>query len=535
MNARGALHKLKHRLTTKSLRSQLLARSLFILAALLILIGSLQYVIMRDFLYRNQAEAMMSELRNIPRDLFGGGWSMGNVPNKAHKSNDMNHENNAVQGGAPGADNEPQMPDNVPNYDTANGGRPNNPVFYMLDKSMAIIDLDGTYTDITASRGIASPRLTDAQYDEVREQMIHQRKVQYRVAASEDGIEQLLVFTNPYPGSDAILQLGQKTAPLKDVLLRQVSIFAGLSLLALIGGVLLFLPLLRRTLRPLNRMVETVARIDAGSLNERFPADQGQLEIDRLAESFNGMLERLAHSFEAEREAKEQMRRFIADASHELRTPLTSIHGFIEVLLRGAADRREQLYPALNSMQGESTRIKKLVEDLLTLAKLDRAPQLHLSEVRLDRLMEEMEPHLHMLAGEREVRFHLEAPILVKCDADKIKQVVLNLFHNAVQHTDAANGVIEVTVQAKNGQAVGSVRDNGAGIAEEHVAHVFDRFYRSDTSRTRKHGGAGLGLAISQSLIAAHEGKIFVESKLGAGSTFTFTLPLLGSSDSKKV
>ncbi|GMK40182.1 two-component sensor histidine kinase [Paenibacillus sp. CCS19] len=534
MNARGVIHKLKTRLTTKSLRSQLLARSLFILAALLILIGGLQYTFMRDFLYRNQAEAMMSELRNMPRDLFGEGWSMGDL-NKAHKGMDSNHDNNPAQGGASGSDNKAQMPDNVPNYDEGTGGRPNNPVFYMLDKSMAIVDLDGTYTDVTASRGIASPRLSDAQYDEVREQMVHQREVQYRVATSEDGTEQLLVFTNTFPGSDAILQLGQKTAPLKDVLLRQLSIFAGLSILALIGGILLFLPALRRTLRPLNRMVETVARIDAGSLNERFPADQGQLEIDRLADSFNGMLERLAHSFEAEREAKEQMRRFIADASHELRTPLTSIHGFIEVLLRGAADRREQLYPALNSMHGESTRIKKLVEDLLTLAKLDRAPQLHLSEVRLDRLMEEMEPHLHMLAGEREVRFLLDSPILVKCDADKIKQVVLNLFHNAVQHTDASSGIIEVTVQAMNGQAVSSIRDNGAGIAEEHVPHVFDRFYRSDTSRTRKHGGAGLGLAISQSLIAAHEGKMFVESKLGDGSTFTFTLPLLGGSAEKKL
>jgi two-component system OmpR family sensor kinase len=360
--------------------------------------------------------------------------------------------------------------------------------------------------------------------------MVLPRKIQYRVAVSEDGIEQLLVFTNTNPGSGVILQLGQKTAPLKALLLRQLLIFAGLSTLALAGGLLLFLPALRRTLRPLNRMVETVARIDAGSLNERFPAAQGQLEIDRLAESFNGMLKRLSHSFEAEREAKEQMRRFIADASHELRTPLTSIHGFIEVLLRGAADRREQLYPALNSMHGESTRMKKLVEDLLTLAKLDRAPQLRISEVRLNRLMEEMEPHLHMLAGEREVRFHLDAPIQVKCDADKIKQVVLNLFHNAVQHTDAASGVIEVKAQAKNGQAIVFVRDNGAGIADEHVAHVFDRFYRSDTSRTRKHGGAGLGLAISQSLIEAHGGTISVESKLGVGSTFTFTLPLLGSS-----
>lgn len=105
----------------------------------------------------------------------------------------------------------------------------------------------------------------------------------------------------------------------------------------------------------------------------RFPVEQGQLEVDKLSQSFNGMLERLEISFHNEREAKEQMRRFAADASHELRTPLTSIYGFLEVLLRGAADNRDQLYSALNSMHGEAKRINKLVEDLLLLARMDGA------------------------------------------------------------------------------------------------------------------------------------------------------------------
>jgi two-component system OmpR family sensor kinase len=176
-------------------------------------------------------------------------------------------------------------------------------------------------------------------------------------------------------------------------------------------------------------------------------------------------------------------------------------------------------------MHGESTRMKKLVEDLLTLAKLDRAPQLQMTEVQLDQLILEMEPHLRMLAGERSVRFDLTAGIGGVCDSDKIKQVILNLFQNAVQHTDADDGEIAVILTAVGSQAELKIRDNGPGISEDHLPHLFERFYRSDSSRTRKHGGAGLGLAISQSIVEAHGGKIEVDSRPGEGSTFRVILP----------
>lgn len=175
-------------------------------------------------------------------------------------------------------------------------------------------------------------------------------------------------------GKKILLQMSAQTGPLKDVILQQLLIFAVLAVAALLAGLFLYLPALRKTLVPLSNMGEAAQSIDAGNLDVRFPVDQGQMEIDKLSHSFNGMLERLEISFRGEREAKEQMRRFAADASHELRTPLTSIHGFLEVLLRGAADNKEQLYNALNSMHGESKRINKLVEDLLLLARMDGAP-----------------------------------------------------------------------------------------------------------------------------------------------------------------
>jgi two-component system OmpR family sensor kinase len=489
---RGRFGQAKHLLAPRSLRYQLLSRSLFILAGLLILIGALQYVLMKDFLYRSQAESLSLQTRGLPRDLLE---RSGVVPD----------------GFGRGYDNE----------------KPRGPVVFLPDTSLAFIGSHGSFIDLTRAEGMSAPRMSAGHYAVVLERLKERRKVSYEVVNNEEGTEQLIVFRLPDgPGrQNGLIQMGTSTEHLQAVAFRQLLIFGALVLLALAGGLALYLPVLHRTLNPLNKMVKTVERTDAGNLDERFPASQGQLEIDRLANSFNGMLERLETSFDAEREAKEQMRRFIADASHELRTPLTSIHGFLEVLLRGAADKPEQLHAAMNSMHGESTRMKKLVEDLLTLAKLDRAPQLQMTEVQLDQLILEMEPHLRMLAGERSVRFDLTAGIGGVCDSDKIKQVILNLFQNAVQHTDADDGEIAVILTAVGSQAELKIRDNGPGISEDHLPHLFERFYRSDSSRTRKHGGAGLGLAISQSIVEAHGGKIEVDSRPGEGSTFRVILP----------
>ncbi|MGG3310136.1 ATP-binding protein [Paenibacillus lautus] len=480
-----------------SLRTQLLSRSLIVLALLLVLIGALQYVLMKNALFRNQAEALSLQARSIPVEL----WEADREPRNR-----------------PAGRNNEAFPEN-----TRKGDRP---MFFLPNMSLAKIETDGDYTDLAADNGLSAPKLTAEVYSAILEKFQKRLPIPYEVIENAEGTEQIIVF-RPYgnPSSPSgVLQLGLDTQPLHAVLLRQLLIFAVLALLAMAAGVTLYLPLLRRTLHPLNRMVEAVKRTDAGNLAERFPAVQSQREIDRLAESFNGMLERLEDAFETEREAKEQMRRFIADASHELRTPLTSIHGFLEVLGRGAADNPEQLHAALSSMHGESKRMKKLVEDLLLLAKLDRKPELHLQATRLDQLLLEMEPHLRMLAQGRIVTIQA-VPVLCRCDPDKIKQVIYNLFHNAVQHTDSAIGRITLTVNKTKEQAVLLVSDNGAGIPEEHLPHLFERFYRIDESRTRQHGGAGLGLSITQSIIAAHGGQMSVDSTVNQGTVFRAEWP----------
>lgn len=476
-------------LTPRSLGFQLLSRSLLVLAVILLFIGLFQYVVMREFLLKNKAETMQNQLQALPRDVL------------------LNPE--AALDGM---------------------GRVRMPMFFLPDTTLAVVDLAGNMTNLSNwPNARTPPRLQQAHYDEALKK--RKRPPNYTVARDDQGDEQLVVLQqiDIRGRTFGIAQLSTSTAPLTEVAVGQLLTFVSLSLAALLLGLLSFLPVMKRTLVPLSRMVDTVGRIDAGSLGERLPPRQGQVEIDRLAQSFNGMLERLEASFAAEKEAKEQMRRFIADASHELRTPLTSIHGFLEVLLRGAMNQPTQLHRALTSMRSESERINKLVGDLLLLAKMDRAPLMELREGLLDRLLREMEPQLRLLAGNREVAFRLDADARCLFDADKMKQVALNLFHNAVQHTDPEHGRIDVCLTSPGDGVELSVRDNGTGIPEDHLAHVFDRFYRIESSRTRKSGGAGLGLSITKSIVDAHGGHIRAESRVGEGSMFVVRLPIASS------
>ncbi|MEK4009579.1 sensor histidine kinase [Paenibacillus sp. FSL H3-0333] len=472
----------------RSLRKQLLVTSLLILSGLLILIGTLQYVLMRNFIYSNRAEAMETQIRSVPFEIFN------NAGNRR-----------------PGGDRRPLLLD--------------------AHTTLAIYNQDGGFMDLKEETLSASPapRMSNEAYDQLLKLPTFKPNGDYRLITAGDGSEHLAVFMNlGRPGAARmLLQMTVETGPLRDVILQQLLIFGALSVAALLAGLLLYLPALRKTLVPLSNMGRSAQIIDAGNLNVRFPEDQGQLEIDQLSQSFNGMLERLEISFKNEREAKEQMRRFAADASHELRTPLTSIYGFLEVLLRGAADNREQLYSALSSMHGEAKRINKLVEDLLLLARMDGAPRLRVKQVLLGELIDGMQAQLRVLAGERQVVFDLACGIRCLVDPDQIRQVLLNLFHNAVQHTDAVKGIIHISLHAAGELAELTVKDNGSGISAEHLPHVFDRFYRSDSSRTRKYGGSGLGLSITRSIAEAHHGEVTVSSTPGEGAAFKVSLPCL--------
>lgn len=470
----------------RSLRFQLLSRTLVILSVLLLLIGALQYVFMKQILYSNKVMALQSQMRSIPSDEW---QNLINAPSSMAM------------------------------------------VLVMPDTTFAIVKKDGSLKMVfNEYHSSPPPHLSNQAYQAAMPSEDHpypsvgRNTSDYQIVNDPLGNEQLVVLQNM---GGTLVQASTSVREMQDVLIRQLSIFLSLAFAALLGGLLTFRPFLHRTLVPLSNMADTVERINDGNLGERLPVEQGQLETDRLAASINGMLERLEQSFAAEKEAQEQMRRFIADASHELRTPLSSIHGFLEVLLRGTATNPDPLQAALQSMHGESERLKKLVEDIQLLARLDRAPtQFQMAEGRLDFLVRGKEAQLRMLADARHLDFPdpLDAKVLI--DQDLMKQVVLRLFQNAVQHTDPKQGAISITLEREGNEIVLAVRDNGPGIPEEHLPHLFERFSRIDTARARKSGGSGLGLAITKSIVEIHGGTIDCQSKPGEGTVFLVKLPV---------
>ncbi len=466
-----------------ALRSQLLVRSLLLLLAILIGIGVIQYAFMERFLYRNKAEAIHQQIMTTPGEMW------------------------------------------IRLADGMRRGR-EVPVVLLDASSIMLRDRNGELTELSTRADSQDARNRKLQWIDGNSSSSG-KPVLYRLARNEEGVEQLVVTQaiRSFSGGRADIQVSLPTGPLRKDLYRQLAIYVAIALFALLFGALIFLPVIRRTLVPLTNVTDTVESIDAGNLSERLPDMQGQAEIDRLAHSFNRMLGRLEQSFLAEQEAKEQMRRFIADASHELRTPLTSIHGFLEVLLRGAAKQPEQLDQSLRSMNGESRRLRKLVQDLLLLANLDRTPELRTAPTDLNQVLTEMEPQLRVLAQDRAVQLDLRPIPTLMLDTDKMKQVVLNLVHNAVQHTDPAAGrIVMKTTSGRDGVTL-SIADNGTGIAPEHLARLFDRFYRVDESRSRLHGGTGLGLSITKSIVEHHGGTIQARSEAGQGTVFFVSLP----------
>ncbi|WP_324636195.1 ATP-binding protein [Bacillus velezensis] len=466
----------------RTLRFQLLFRSLAILALLLCFIGGTQYMFMTRTMYENQAISIQSDINSMDQSVWRSIKTLARSETPAHP--------NLIYPGVTVA-------------------------FINQSYKMSVLSED--------PNAGAAPSFPKKVY---RDALTDTMALHYQVAHNKAGEEIIVVFQAiSVDGRQAgVVQMSTLTQPLNDSLFRQISIFAVLSFAALVIGLFVFLPVIRLTLKPLSRIVRLMGDIHAGSLDKRLPIDKRQAEIESLGISINQMLERIETSFQAEKEEKERIRQFVSDASHELRTPLTSIHGCIEMLMRGAAEKPEQKEKALQSMYAESARANKLIEDLLFLAKIDRVPSFEMKKGALGDVILEMEAQLKLLARNRKLEFFVDQKIEAVFDKDKMKQAILNLFYNAVQHTDEDTGVITVSLQ-KDGGIMLMIADNGTGIAPEHVPHLFDRFYRAETSRSRQSGGAGLGLAITKTIIDSHNGTIEVKSEQGKGSVFIIRLP----------
>jgi signal transduction histidine kinase len=271
----------------------------------------------------------------------------------------------------------------------------------------------------------------------------------------------------------------------------------------------------RAALRPINRISRTVRSIgESRDLSRRLDFVGPYDEVGRLAVTFDGMMDRLEKVFETQK-------RFVADASHELRTPLTAIRGNADLYSRAPPDERDL---CVASIRREAERMSRLVADLLLLAAADIEEQpVHKKPVVLDELLRDVYRAALILASDN-VTVSLDAQdgVMIEADADRIKQLVLNLVDNAVKFTPTG-GHVTISLRASPAGAVIGVADTGIGIALEEQQAIFDRFYRVDHARAKR--GSGLGLSISSWIAAAHGGHIEVESRPGAGSTFTVHLP----------
>lgn len=284
---------------------------------------------------------------------------------------------------------------------------------------------------------------------------------------------------------------------------------------------------IRVSLKPLSEVELTAAAIAAGDLSARLPEARPTTEVGKLTTSLNQMLGRIEESFAVRLESESKLRRFVADASHELRTPLTAIRGFAELHRQGAVTGEEKTRELIGRIEKESIRMGSLVEDLLLLARMDQNPELNSEPVDLDHLIHEVAASARAAGPDHPITVEMpNTDNFVLGDAIRIHQAVANLLANARTHTPVGTPILLTVAQTKTEVAI-TVADQGPGLSEADQAKIFERFYRSDSSRARTKGeGSGLGLSIVDAVMKAHGGSVSVASELGKGAAFTLHFPI---------
>ncbi len=287
---------------------------------------------------------------------------------------------------------------------------------------------------------------------------------------------------------------------------------------ALVLSILLALLISRSVTAPLHRVAGAAESIAQGETGTRAPVD-GPTEVQALARSFNTMADQVEATHRSQRD-------FVANVSHELKTPLTSIQGFSQALLDGTASTPEISGRAARVIHQEAERMRRMVDELLTLARFD-AGQIEMAHqpVELGSLLRGCVEKLTPLAQAADVTLALDAPssLVTVGDGDRLAQVVSNLLDNGIAHTSAGGQVIVAARSREDGELEITVTDDGEGIPPGELNRIFERFYQVDKSRQRSRG-AGLGLAITKEIVEAHGGSITAESLVGLGTRFTVRL-----------
>jgi two-component system, OmpR family, sensor kinase len=465
-----------------SLRARLLAAVLALTACGLLLAGGITYVEQRSFQY----DRVDQELKSAVMPVSGALEEMaGGAPR--HDGRDPEHG-----------------PGGGPNFGIAGtyGQKRDASGRVIIDK---VFSVDQTVTAKPALPAELTPgHITTVNGEEGVD-------TRYRVIASADPDGSTTVVAIPLRATDDTLH--------RLLAVEALVIAAVLIVLGLVSWVVVRVGLL-----PLDRMGHTAGAIAGGDLSHRVESTDPRTEVGRLGIALNAMLERLERAF-GEREASEdRLRRFIADASHELRTPLASIRGYAELFRMGAARDPAEVEKAMRRIEDEAARMGVLVQDLLTLARLDEVPDVPHAELDLAAIVRDAVDDGRAAAPSREIRAQIDGPAPVVGDRDQLRQVLGNLLRNAFVHTPEGTPV-EVRLEQAGGEVQVEVRDHGPGLPTSDAEALFERFWRSEGGRERGRGGAGLGLAIVAAIVDAHGGDVRAGNAPDGGATFVVTLP----------
>jgi two-component system, OmpR family, sensor kinase len=380
------------------------------------------------------------------------------------------------------------------------------------EQYVQIVALNGTIVSRSSNLGTDSLPLSEISLS---------RALAGEVVTTIEGVGSARVLSLIVP-----LRVEQETVGVVQIAqsLRQVDRSLTILLLTMLGGGVIALTaaargglwLTRAALVPIDTVSATATSImRAEDLHQRVPVSPGTDELARLTSTINQMLERMERTFSAQQ-------RFTADVAHELRTPLAAMRGNLEVLRRGAKLDPVLLDESLRDLESEVLRLTRMSNDLLTLAQADAGMALRQLPMQIDEVVLEVHRELRPLANGIAVRVDLDQQAAMIGDRDRLKQAIINVVANALQHTPSG-GSVTITLRVEWARVAISVADSGPGIAADDLPFVFDRFFRASQSRSQ--GGAGLGLSIARWIVEAHGGAIKVSSQPGEGAVFTIDLP----------
>jgi two-component system OmpR family sensor kinase len=329
---------------------------------------------------------------------------------------------------------------------------------------------------------------------------------------------------------DGRIWLLSPMAHIDDILSRDIFLVAALGALMLAVAAWVGSVLVRRSLVPLEKIRASTIRIAQGDIGHTTNLGHAPAELAELGDAINTMSLAIKELFDQEKLLAEQMRRFVADASHELRTPLTAINGFLSIIQQDDLSPEER-QRGMNTIRHEGHRMARLVNQLLTLSRIDTLPQTAVAPVPLDleAWVRHVKPMLAPLVKPHRLDYHI-TPVTVIADPDRLTEIVLNLVENAARYSPPGDP-IDIVISRNDDYGIVEVKDVGPGLNPQDLPHIFDRFYRSDQARTSSSGGTGLGLSIVAALTHAQGGTVEADNRPSPehGAIFRVKLPIASS------